>query len=370
MTTLYSTPPPTDGPFPNVFEGPEKLLEIWFKPNYSLITPSCSSESKPGLRAIPSEEWEPILDLVHCKVLNIIRNDHVDAYLLSESSMFVYPHKLILKTCGTTTLLFAIPRILQIAEDRCHFNEVWSVFYSRKNFMFPQLQTPPHHSWEEEVEYLNNVFGSGSSYVVGKTNSDHWHLYMTSPGLNSPPRNEESKFEEDDITIEILMTELGSKSAATFEEGQYGGKTASEGGKLVETATKIDQIYPSAQSDSFLFSPCGFSLNGLVDSNYFTIHVTPQEEFSYASFESNVPLEYFAKNHPCENPLNTLIDQVTRVFQPGKFTVTVFRSTHSLKTCPLSALDFGILSDYRKIDRIMYEFDSHVLHFGHFVRHE
>ena len=61
------------------------------------------------------EIWKEMLDLVRCQVLSIVESEDVDAYLLSESSMFVFPHKLILKTCGTTTLLSGLPRILEIA---------------------------------------------------------------------------------------------------------------------------------------------------------------------------------------------------------------------------------------------------------------
>jgi S-adenosylmethionine decarboxylase len=68
----------------------------------------------------------------------------------SESSMFVYPHKLILKTCGTTTLLKAVPAILRIAA-RIGLDRVWRVFYSRKTFMFPERQEYPHSGWDCEV---------------------------------------------------------------------------------------------------------------------------------------------------------------------------------------------------------------------------
>ncbi|KAH9887833.1 S-adenosylmethionine decarboxylase [Xylariomycetidae sp. FL2044] len=77
--------------------------------------------------------------------------DHMDAYLLSESSMFVFLQKLILKICGTTTLLLGLHRLLRIAAEHAGFPfhnasslegihaaaSPYRVFYSRKNFLFP-----------------------------------------------------------------------------------------------------------------------------------------------------------------------------------------------------------------------------------------
>ena len=91
----------------NAFEGPEKLLEMWFVPG-----DGCGL----GLRKITRADWEVMLGLVHCKVLSTLSSDSCDAYLLSESSFFVFAHKLILKTCGTTSLLLGIDAILDLAK--------------------------------------------------------------------------------------------------------------------------------------------------------------------------------------------------------------------------------------------------------------
>jgi S-adenosylmethionine decarboxylase len=97
------------------FEGPEKVLEIDFAP-----------EGGParGLREISRPQWDRILTEARCTILNSLSNDKFDSYVLSESSLFVYPLKLILKTCGTTTLLRALEPLLEIVavssnEARC-----------------------------------------------------------------------------------------------------------------------------------------------------------------------------------------------------------------------------------------------------------
>lgn len=145
------------------FEGPEKLLEIWFASSPDTITASQASEGSSsrglGLRAITRADWVEVLKLVHCEILSVISNCHVDAYLLSESSLFVYPHKLVLKTCGTTTLLVALPKLLEKAKEFLSAECPYRVFYSRKAFMFPEKQLYPHSDWKQEVEFLDKYFG-------------------------------------------------------------------------------------------------------------------------------------------------------------------------------------------------------------------
>ena len=45
-----------------------------------------------------------------------------------------------------------------------------------------------------------------------------------------------------------------------------------------------------------------------------TIHITPEPEFSYVSFECNVPMKSYGG----------LIQRVVNTFKPGKFILTIF----------------------------------------------
>ncbi|KAG2279873.1 hypothetical protein Bca52824_051093 [Brassica carinata] len=47
----------------------------------------------------------------------------------------------------------------------------------------------------------------------------------------------------------------------------------------------IDMINANAFICDFAFDPCGYSMNGVDGDRYSTIHVTPEDGFSYASFE-------------------------------------------------------------------------------------
>lgn len=112
-----------------VFEGSEKRVEIDFY---------IANASKAGLRALGRPQLDELMGLAACTIVSSRTNDHLDAYVLSESSLFVYPTKWVLKTCGTTKLLNAVPRLLEMAAElgleprRCK--------YSRASYLFPEQQ--------------------------------------------------------------------------------------------------------------------------------------------------------------------------------------------------------------------------------------
>jgi S-adenosylmethionine decarboxylase len=100
------------------FEGTEKLLEIWFSKSNEKYS------DKNDLRKIPRSDLESVLDLVNCKILSSTHNKDIDAYVLSESSCFITKKRFLLKTCGTTTLLYAVKPIIQLAQIYCGFDTI------------------------------------------------------------------------------------------------------------------------------------------------------------------------------------------------------------------------------------------------------
>lgn len=82
------------------FEGIERRLEIDFFP------PLAANEGDmKGLRALSQNEVDEVLCAARCTIVSELSNNLFDLYVLSESSLFVYPYKVIMKTCGTTKLL-------------------------------------------------------------------------------------------------------------------------------------------------------------------------------------------------------------------------------------------------------------------------
>ncbi|KAK5967689.1 hypothetical protein GCK32_000565 [Trichostrongylus colubriformis] len=283
------------------FEGAEKLLELWF---------GNTSGRGGSLRRIPRYELDAMLNIAKCKILHSAHTEFIDSYVLSESSLFVSERRLILKTCGRTRLLAALPTIIQLAADYAGFDQVVSVYYSRKNFLRPELQPEEHRSFDAEVDYLDHFFHDGHAYCMGSLKQDRWYLYT----YHVPQQITKLA----DHTMEILMTHLDEDVLNIFT------KDSCENGKDCTERAGIDHIVPNGSLiHEELFDPCGYSMNAFLpqSDHYATIHVTPEKEFSFASFETNQDLICLYKQ----------AKEVLKCFRPGKLLMTVFANDDSAK---------------------------------------
>lgn len=281
------------------FEGYEKRLEISFSEPGLFADPGGR-----GLRSLTKAQLDEILTAAQCTIVSSLSNDLLDSYVLSESSLFVYPYKIIIKTCGTTKLLLSIPPILKLSTQLSL--TVSSVRYTRGSFIFPGAQPFPHRSFTEEVAILDSYFGklgSGSkAYVMGGVDqSQQWHVYSASSEAADHPV----------YTLEMCMTGLDKKSASVFF------KTQSSSAAVMTEVSGIRKILPKSQICDFDFDPCGYSMNGIEEDAISTIHVTPEDGFSYASFEA---VGYTFKS---SMDLTPLLERVLACFQPSEFTVSL-----------------------------------------------
>ena len=315
----------------DVFEGPEKKLEVFFS----------RGEDNGGLRRFQQDTWSGMLADAACTILHQESNKEFDAYLLSESSMFVYPDRLILKTCGTTTLLLALPKVscqapplltptpslpapprlrrvdvathaasgaaaaatrgrtsperepapwqlLELAEQAgC---AVEHVLYSHLRYKFPEQQVYPHNSFQQEQEYLSRVMGNAQARVLGPPDGRCWYvLHASGPGAPVPLPHAAGAPKEGDDLFEIAMEGLNEDVCARFFKAAHPDLDGKELAQRMTAVSGIGELLPGVKVDDWAFEPCGYSMNGLRDGFYYTIHVTPESGFSYASFETNDP---------------------------------------------------------------------------------
>jgi S-adenosylmethionine decarboxylase len=293
-----SVSPIANEPGGHFFEGAEKLLEIWFE----------NSANGSSLRKIPREEIVAMLEIARCHILHYRSNTHLDSYVLSESSLFVSEQRIILKTCGTTRLLESIPRLLELAKHYAGMDSVVNVYYTRKNFLRPQLQPYPHKTFDDEVDYLDQFFPDGEAYCMGSLKQERWYMYT----LNRPELPPSTA----DHTLEILMTDIPKEIRDI-----YSMEKCADGKECTAKAGIAKVIPPGAIIHEEMFEPVGYSMNALIPNTdqYVTIHVTPESDFCYASFETNQRRQCLYKQ--------TL--KVIECFQPEKFMMTIFANAVS-----------------------------------------
>eukprot|EP00904_Undaria_pinnatifida_P002071 jgi/Undpi1/11865/HiC_scaffold_4.g01564.m1 len=286
------------------FEGPEKTLEVCFKPGIG----------KPqGCRALTRLSLDRMCSRAKCTILHQISNDYLDAYVLSESSLFVYPHKVVMKTCGTTTLLRCVATLLQAALEQQGLVLEW-MGYSRKNFTFPGDQLFPHSSFDQELQYLRahshlSQRLNGAGYVLGPVTGDHWFVYVAD-------KCDRPDYTATDRTMNMMMFDMHPDTAKHFY------KEACPTGREMTKKTGIAELVPGAVVDDFAFDPCGYSMNAILYDSYYTIHVTPEESCSYASFETNNPFKSY----------RSIINNVLNVFRPKRWVLTMVADKAGLST--------------------------------------
>ncbi len=263
------------------FEGSEKKVEVIVKPSMG------------SLREFGREFWSEMVARCNATILSEVSNDQCDAYLLSESSLFVWDHSFLMITCGSTMLVNSVQHFL----GRVRSDDIESIIYQRKNEYGPWLQKT---SFAQDVERLQTMV-DGVTTRFGYL--DEHHTYMFHLDRDFKPRS-------NDTTTELLMYHIQGKAAQAL-------RCTNQTVESIREFMNLHEFFDGFQVDDYCFKPCGYSLNAIKDDRYVTIHVTPQEESSYVSFETNVNLE---KDFP------GLVNKLLETFEPFSFDVVDFNT--------------------------------------------
>jgi len=293
--------PTSEPPLP-FFEGTEKRLEIVFSQNNDV-----------GIRCLTKEEWNHILEYADCVILgDVLSTEQMDSYILSQSSIFIRPFRIVIKTCGTSSLLHCIPVLVEYAKKAN--TEIETVFFSHQNYIFPDRQPAPHHDIETETEYLRKYFCGDLRVLGSKEEGSHWSMFTSTRNLGNDLNVTHSLH-----SLEIMMSNLDPDVMKQFHH--IPGDTTPN---LLKRTGISEILLDCDHVDGHIFQPWGFSLNALNNDVYVTIHVTPEEEGSFVSFETNFVFH-------CFNKLRAAIQRVLNVFKPGNFCLLVVHEDPSLR---------------------------------------
>mmetsp|Transcript_33886 Transcript_33886/g.61180 ORF Transcript_33886/g.61180 Transcript_33886/m.61180 type:complete len:415 (-) Transcript_33886:857-2101(-) len=337
------------------FEGSEKRLEIDFNLDAKMSPVN-------GLRDIPRPMLDFLMEKSGCCIKSAPENlDFFDAYVLSESSLFVYPDKWVLKTCGNTQLLECIPYLLQEAAKR-HMKPR-RCKYSRASFIRPEKQPEDYRCFTVESQLLDErfygVLGPSETVILGKSNLDRlqWHVYIAhepSEHINAPNATP-SPPPVPTYNFEICMRGMSHDAASKFlfHDELKGLPEDSEvlqdhnlpkllgiDRLLVHRNTDVAQDSAIRMLDGYKFTPCGYSLNGVLKSTLLSIHVTPEDHQSYASVEVS-------------GPVTEMVDVIGLLRE----TVKIFEPRHVYYAMTIEHDETGYAANLSAVDDLLGDFD-------------
>lgn len=237
------------------FEGSEKKAEvIVHHQTISLLTD------------IDDSFWHQLVSCCNAQVLSTIKNDQCKAFLLSESSLFVWHDRFLILTCGITHLVNSVDFFLSNIDS----THVKHVIYQRKNEYFAHAQPS---CFGDDIKTLSKKV-AGKAYRFGEMDSHHNYIFH---------QDNEYQASQQDVTYELLAYQISEAASTKLTTP---GLSAAN----IRDFLQIDKLLPGFIIDDYVFEPYGYSLNAINAKQYLTIHVTPQADSSYVSFESNLDL--------------------------------------------------------------------------------
>lgn len=296
------------------FEGSEKKIELVVR------------KGSKSLRLFGRDRWEKVVEASRATILSEISNDQMDAYLLSESSLFVSDDRALMITCGTTTLVHAVTAMLKFIEKE----DIELLIYERKREIFPEYQ---RSNFFQDVKVLQEQL-PGKAYRFGDEDDHHIYLFHM---------EKDFKPEKSDMTLEVLMHGLDREAAQVFECGSAHNESS-----IIQSGVR--DLLPGYLVDDFIFEPQGYSLNAIKEDKYFTIHVTPQKYGSYVSFETN---------HHFKDDMEQCVHRVLEVFRPSSCDILFFQK---------KGLEKEVNCEYQLKKKVQQDISGFDVRFNHYYR--
>ena len=246
------------------FEGPEKKLKLTLRRG-----------ARP-LRARSATEWAAFVEASGAQVLERREFESWDAYLLSESTLFVGDESLNLITCGRTNPAAGLATLLSLVDRR----DIERVICERKSEHFPALQPT---TFDDDVARLVGAGLPVERLRVGHSSAFVDLAVYEAPGA-APPR---------DLGIEILMHAPSDAARRAFEP-------VGPARDLAVARSLVAPIVEGFETQEHVFEPLGYSLNAVRGELCAALHVTPEAEGSYASWELQGPSGALPETEPSQ----------------------------------------------------------------------
>ena len=237
------------------FEGSEKKAEVVI-----------NKHSLSLLNDLSDDFWHQLVACCNAKVLSSIENKHCKAFILSESSLFVWEDRFLILTCGVTQLVYSIEYFIK------HINaqDILQVTYQRKNEYYSNAQLS---SFNDDIQLLSK-YVKGKAYRFGEMYSHHNYIFH---------QDNSYQMSANDKSYELIAYQISDHASQKLTTV---GLTSDE----IRTFLQLDRLLSGYILDDFVFQPFGYSINAIKGEQYLTIHITPQASSSYVSIQANINL--------------------------------------------------------------------------------
>ena len=210
--------------------------------------------------------WQALVQCCNAKILSTIENKDCKAFLLSESSLFVWHDRLLIITCGNTRLVHSVEYFIQ----QVGVSKIQQITYQRKNEYFAHAQLS---SFGDDIALLGQ-YVKGQSFRFGELDGHHNYIFN---------QDTHFKLNQEDKSYELIAYQICQKASDKLTTL---GLAANE----IREFLQLDRLLAGYILDDFVFEPFGYSINAIKGMHYLTIHITPQASSSYVSIQANINL--------------------------------------------------------------------------------
>lgn len=237
------------------FEPAEKRLELRLPPG------------APSLLGRERALWTAVVGAARAEIVRERHADFGSAYLLSESSLFVFADRLVMLTCGRSTLARAGLALI----DALGAASLASLAFERRRELYTESQLS---TFDEDARALSLRLPGEVSAVGPVTAPLLRRFSFLAPGVPVSPVS----------TLELFMSGVAEP--------------------LPAPALELDGFFV----DEHRFEPSGHSLNALADGAHRALHVTPTAFGTYVGLD--------ASDHD-PRALDRLLDEAVSRFRPA-----------------------------------------------------
>ncbi|NTS77924.1 hypothetical protein HR060_13780 [Catenovulum sp. SM1970] len=259
-----------------MFDTSEKKLTIYFDKN------KC-----PSLLALTDDFWLEMCKRAGAEILNKIENKYCRAYVLSESSLFVWADRILLITCGNTQVANAAKYLLEVLQKCAFCDGDVALAVNKLTMHLPNSHLDEYENWQAWF----SVKGLPLSAEITTLGTTYQHIKETDY-LNLFNSRNHYHFSALPLNIVNDFRQFTAKQQIAF--------------------LRLDQVLADFTVQYHAFEPWGFSLNALKKDSFICLHISPEYTNSLITIESNLDLStYVNKWHDLLSP------KVTNVVKYG-----------------------------------------------------